>query len=222
MDDQPPRAHETTRILDANANRAREGLRTAEEYARFVLESAALTEALKTLRHDLNSAVFLLQLASPGGDGLDGARDTAGDVGARAAAGASGERRDLVHVARAALKRTQEALRVLEEYAKIDTPTVAPRFGDLRYRLYDIEPRVCARLARRERLKKALLYVLVTGDLASTDVVTAAREAVAGGADLVQLREKGLEDGAFHDRAAAVVEVCREGGALSIVNDRVH
>ena len=44
------------RIIDANLNRAREGLRAVEEYARFVVEDAAATERLKTLRHDLARA----------------------------------------------------------------------------------------------------------------------------------------------------------------------
>ena len=41
------------RILDANFNRSREGLRVCEEVARFVLESAALTRELKKCRHDV-------------------------------------------------------------------------------------------------------------------------------------------------------------------------
>ncbi|MGB2781151.1 MAG: thiamine phosphate synthase, partial [Phycisphaerae bacterium] len=45
------------RILDANANRAREALRVAEEAARFALERADLAEALKRLRHDLRAAL---------------------------------------------------------------------------------------------------------------------------------------------------------------------
>ncbi|MGB2829294.1 MAG: thiamine phosphate synthase, partial [Phycisphaerae bacterium] len=45
------------RILDANANRAREALRVAEEAARFALERADLAETLKRLRHDLRAAL---------------------------------------------------------------------------------------------------------------------------------------------------------------------
>ena len=44
------------RILDANANRAREALRVVEDYARFVLDDAALSGELKQLRHDLATA----------------------------------------------------------------------------------------------------------------------------------------------------------------------
>src|SRR5258706_9772902 len=44
------------RILDANFNRAREALRTVEDYARFVLDNASLSGELKQLRHDLSAA----------------------------------------------------------------------------------------------------------------------------------------------------------------------
>ena len=41
------------RIIDAAANRAREGLRVAEDFVRFVLDDRHLTEQCKQLRHDL-------------------------------------------------------------------------------------------------------------------------------------------------------------------------
>ena len=41
----------TLRILDANANRAREALRVLEDYARFVLNDPTLSADLKSIRH---------------------------------------------------------------------------------------------------------------------------------------------------------------------------
>ncbi|MCA9310841.1 MAG: hypothetical protein KDA21_06525, partial [Phycisphaerales bacterium] len=41
------------RVMDANANRAREAARTLEDIARFVLEDADLAVAGKGVRHDL-------------------------------------------------------------------------------------------------------------------------------------------------------------------------
>src|ERR1700733_6868807 len=63
------------RLLDANANRAREALRVLEDYARFVLNDQALSASLKSLRHALTEAMA---------DHLPDAilhRDTPGDVG---------------------------------------------------------------------------------------------------------------------------------------------
>src|SRR5262245_59797174 len=41
------------RILDAQANRAAEGLRVIEDYVRFVLDDRHLSQLAKSLRHDL-------------------------------------------------------------------------------------------------------------------------------------------------------------------------
>jgi hypothetical protein len=39
------------RLIDANANRAREALRVVEDYCRFVLNDETLSGSLKSLRH---------------------------------------------------------------------------------------------------------------------------------------------------------------------------
>ena len=49
----PAYSRETLRIIDANLNRAAEGLRVLEDIARLGLNDASLSERLKTLRHEL-------------------------------------------------------------------------------------------------------------------------------------------------------------------------
>src|SRR5690242_2352025 len=66
------------RILDANLNRAREGLRTAEEYARFVINDATALATLKTVRRSLEGVIEALGPAAPS---LLQARDIPGDIG---------------------------------------------------------------------------------------------------------------------------------------------
>src|SRR5947208_6588218 len=73
--DEPAEHLDLARVLDACANRAREGLRVAEDYCRFVLDDAYLCSELKRLRHDLTAA--LTEFAPD----LLAARDTEGDVG---------------------------------------------------------------------------------------------------------------------------------------------
>lgn len=69
---------------------------------------------------------------------------------------------------------------------------------------------------RLARLAAAHLYVLVDGPRA----VALTESALAGGADLIQLRDKGLDDRQRLARAIALRERCRAAGALLIVNDR--
>ena len=61
------------RILDAAANRAREGLRVIEDWVRFALDDAHLTECLKQIRHDLAAALACIpweqRLGRPGNPG---------------------------------------------------------------------------------------------------------------------------------------------------------
>src|SRR4051812_46935780 len=48
--------HSILRLIDANANRAREALRVLEDYARFIANRKDLSESLKSIRHDLTAA----------------------------------------------------------------------------------------------------------------------------------------------------------------------
>jgi thiamine-phosphate pyrophosphorylase len=210
------------RILDANRNRAREGLRVVEEYARFVLDDPGLSHRLKAVRHGLREAVAHLEESLGCPEALSASRDTPGDVGTGIRLGSEADRGSAAAVARAGVARLTEALRALEEYGKVVSGAGAARFERLRYEVYAIEPALLAPTGRRERLRAARLYVIVTESLASADALTAAREAVAGGADVIQMREKEMEDGAFHGRAEAMARICREGGALFLVNDRPH
>ena len=220
------RWHGVWRIIDANLNRAREAARVAEEYARFVLDSDEYTRRLKELRHRLRE---LARSLDAGTGRLLAARDTPGDVGTQIGTALEGRRDSDADVAAAALKRLEEALRVIEEYAKIAAPAgtvsgdAAP--GDaaslaeaLRYEVYAIE---CGLLGRRARLRDARLYVIVTASLCrGRDVADVTAAAIRGGAEIIQLREKELQGGPFLDSAKRLRRVTAEAGALFVVNDR--
>lgn len=130
------------RIIDANANRVREGLRVVEEYVRFVCDDAALTASIKDARHRVS------QLLSPPAvaDALVRSRDAGGDVGAGPSPEAEQRRADTAAVVRANLKRVQEGLRALEEYGKLLDPAIGEGFKRLRFEVYTIEERVVERL----------------------------------------------------------------------------
>ena len=68
---------------------------------------------------------------------------------------------------------------------------------------------------RRERLERARLYLIL--DVAAAHAVA---PALAGGVDVVQLREKSLPDRAVVDAGLELRELCASHGALFVVNDR--
>lgn len=76
-------------------------------------------------------------------------------------------------------------------------------------------------MIRRERLAAARLYVLVTSSLCRLPVAETVRRAVAGGADVIQLREKTLPSPATIRIAEEIGPIARAGGALFLVNDRL-
>jgi len=202
------------RILDANANRAREGMRVMEEAARFLLDDAALSADLKQLRHDFAAAIATIP-------GLAASRDTPGDVGVHISTTDEGRRASVADVATAAGKRLSEALRAIEEFGKLLPNTgFSQAIEAIRYRGYDIEQRL-DRLLASTRATQWRLCVLITESLCAgrpwQDVAAAA---VAGGADCLQLREKTLDAGELLKRARELVDIAKPPAAAVIINDR--
>lgn len=206
---------DAARLLDACANRAREGLRVLEDYCRFVLDDAFLCRTLKESRHDLTAALAEL---SPGQ--LLEARDTQHDVGVELSTPSEQHRASLRDVVQANCKRLQESLRSLEEYGKIHSASLGQALEQLRYRSYTLERAVVLGANARQRLQEARLYVLLTGSkcVATLDWIIA--EAAAGGAGIVQLREKDKSDRELLERARQVRQWTRQAGVLFVVNDR--
>jgi len=204
------------RILDANANRAREALRVMEDAARFTLDDHDLSKQLKQLRHDLTQALTEI---GP----LDSARNTPGDVGTYITTEREQTRAGIHGVAAAAGKRLSEALRSMEEFTKtLGEPScgLATTFESLRYRGYTLEQQLNAALATGQA-KQWRLCVLITESLCKDgDWLGVAQDAVAGGADCLQLREKNLNSDELLSRTQQLVALCRPRGVTVILNDR--
>ncbi len=206
---------DTARILDAGANRAREALRVVEDYCRFALDDVFLTSELKRLRHALTAT-----LADLPAQRLLEARETRRDVGTTITGAGEHDRPSLLAVAQANLKRLQETLRSLEEFAKVRNPALAPALEQLRYHSYTLERAIVLGTSARQRLASAWLYILVSGSGCQAALDWTIQEAAAGGAQIVQLREKNLTDRALLERARQVRQWTRTAGVLFILNDR--
>lgn len=118
------------RVLDANLNRAREGLRVLEDTCRFFFEDAGCYRRLRALRHRLHE---LTKKAYPA---LIAARDSEVDAGRKIK---EGSRQSFQALVSANIRRAQEAMRVLEEYGKVFSPKTAAGFKSVRYQLYQEE-----------------------------------------------------------------------------------
>lgn len=116
------------RLIDANLNRLREGIRTLEDIERYIYENKALAKKLKNLRHQVRFEDKKL-LAY---------RDIAGDI-LKQTTPSEAKRTSIEELLRANMKRAQEAARVLEEAFKLIDTLTAQQFKQIRYELYDIE-----------------------------------------------------------------------------------
>lgn len=208
-------ASAVARIFDAAANRAREAARVLEDFARFALNDTALAERLKRLRHEVTQACHWLPEAV-----RIGARDAQGDVGATVETESERQRPGAWAVVAANAKRLQEALRSLEEFSKLRAAALSETFKRLRYVAYTVEKSLLAVLEARRRLERVQLCLLVSVREAAASLEWTISEAVAGGVDMVQLREKGAADREWLARAQRAAKVTRTAGALFIVNDR--
>jgi len=73
---------------------------------------------------------------------------------------------------------------------------------------------------RRARLAAARLYLACDARPGGRELANVLRAALAGGVDVVQLRDKGLADEELTAAARAARAECRRAGALFVVNDR--
>ncbi len=207
---------ETLRLIDANLNRAGEGLRVLEDIARLLLNDAALTEQLKNIRHEVvkGDALFNRQLLE--------SRDSEADVGMDIQAAGDQAKRDLPTTVVANSRRVQESLRVMEELARVPGVALEPdRFKHARFALYTIEKALLSRLMRRDKLYfLSSLYVIIdTEALKGRSHTGVAAQAIRGGARVIQLRDKVTSKRELMPIAQGLRDLCAEQGALFIIND---
>jgi thiamine-phosphate pyrophosphorylase len=211
---------QTLRIIDASLNRAAEGLRFLEDTARFLLNDAALTEQLKAIRHEIITGDW------PFHQQLIQSRDSQGDVGTNIEVEGSHDKKTLASAVVANSRRVQEALRTLEEVAKIEggvLPVSSEKLQQARFAMYTIEKNLISRLLRRDKTEKISgLYAIIDyQSLKGRDPVEITRQVIRGGAKVIQLRDKTNKKKDLLPIAQALSDLCKDNGALFIMNDNL-
>ena len=216
-DTPPPGRHsgQALRILDANANRAAEGLRVVEDHLRFVLQDRSLANQCKRLRHALAAAL----------EGFDRrsrcqVRDTQADVGRRLETVTEYQRTSPLAVALANLQRVSQALRCLEEYGKLLDASLARQVEQFRYESYELERAVTLAATQRSEICAVQLYVLADGGDSADDFRRRVEQLVRAGVGAIQLRDKDLPDRELLQRARLLCDVTRGSSTLTLINDR--
>jgi thiamine-phosphate pyrophosphorylase len=120
---------EKLRLLDANLNRLREGIRVVEDIYRYIFNDKQISKELKTLRHKSKIEIY---------DKLLDSRDIQNDV-SKSSSESELLRKDLDSIIIANFKRAQESARVLEEFGKLIDSQTSGTFKSIRYELYHLE-----------------------------------------------------------------------------------
>ncbi|MBI3725206.1 thiamine phosphate synthase [bacterium] len=209
------------RIIDANRNRALEGLRVVEEHARFVLAAEDLARRTKDMRLRIH-----LCLERAGLTDLALHRDVFSDP---LRPSPEEEQKEEAHrvlrktsedVARANLSRVKEALRALEEYARPLAHASSREIELIRYDAYALERDLETASRGRALLRDRPVYVLLEEKQGRHPLEAMARSAIAGGARILQLRDKLSSGRELLSKARELVSICESADALVIVNDR--
>lgn len=120
---------ELYRVIDANLNRLKEGIRVVEDIMRYKDNNKELSHKLKELRHKakIQDSIKLLKY-----------RDSVNDV-LRESIKSEMNRSDLSAIIVANFKRAEESARVLEELYKLYSEEYSENFKYIRYELYALE-----------------------------------------------------------------------------------
>ena len=121
--------HSNLRLIDANLNRLREGIRVVEDIFRYVYNNKEIATKLKSLRHLARTKNYIELLET---------RDVANDV-LRGSIKSEQNRDNLTSILIANFKRAQESARVLEEFTKLSSIEDSENFKYIRYELYNLE-----------------------------------------------------------------------------------
>ncbi|WP_456380479.1 thiamine-phosphate pyrophosphorylase [Hydrogenimonas sp.] len=117
------------RLVDANLNRLKEGIRVIEDLNRYIYDNRDISSKLKSLRHLAKIDNYLKILPH---------RDIQNDV-LKKSVETELERESVESLLLANYKRAQEAARVLEEAFKLIDAKKSEDFKTIRYELYALE-----------------------------------------------------------------------------------
>ena len=208
----PPSDNRIAQLIDANLDRAREGLRVMEDWCRFGLKRSDFSIQIKDWRQQLGVHHHNIYRK---------ARLTSNDPAMGVSHPLQQVRTTPESVFIANSSRVQEALRVIEEFTRTTDPRLCEIATKIRYKAYEIELKVLNTsegIEKKKTLKDCSVYLITTNRRNLEEVVL---QALKAGVKIVQYREKFLHDNEKISQAKCLASLCKEYNSLFIVNDRI-
>ena len=199
-------------IIDANLDRAREGLRVIEDWARFGLGEENFVNRIKNFRQILGKNHLEIYKKS---------RNYSED-----------QCKGLTHIEQIKRKtpeqiissnsaRVQEALRVIEEFSRLHNNELSNIVSEIRYEVYTLEIELL-RLSKRKKsgeiIKENDLYVITDQ---RENLLEKIEEILIAGVKIIQHRFKKGTDKDHLEEAIKIKNLCKRHNSLFIINDRV-
>ncbi len=208
----PPSDNRIAQLIDANLDRAREGLRVMEDWCRFGLKRSDFSIQIKDWRQQLGVHHHNIYRK---------ARLTSNDPAMGVSHPLQKGRTTPEAIFIANSSRVQEALRVIEEFTRTTDPKLCEIATKIRYETYEIEIKVLNStegINKRQTLKDCSLYLITKNRRNLEQIVL---QALKAGVKIVQYREKFLHDFEKISQAKCLASLCKKYNALFIVNDRI-
>tara|TARA_Y100001968_G_scaffold332745_1_gene392054 strand:+ start:2593 stop:3639 length:1047 start_codon:yes stop_codon:yes gene_type:complete len=208
----PPPDKKIARILDANLDRAREGLRVIEDWCRFGIDRKDLVIKLKDWRHQLSIHHHEIYKQ---------ARSANTDQGALLEHPAQKNRKSSTQIIFANCSRIQEALRVLEEFSRNSDPALAKTASIIRFEIYEFELTVLKANTKNKKIKLLADCNLCLITSPHKELIKTVSSALTAGVKMVQYRCKASNDQRKLKEAKELASICKKNNALFIINDRI-
>jgi len=199
-------------IIDANLDRAREGLRVLEDWARFGLGKEKYVEKIKNFRQILgkNHLEVYKQSRNHIEDNCKGLTHQE-----------QFNRKTSEQIISSNSARVQEALRVIEEFSRLHNHELSKIVSGIRYEIYTIEVDLLnySKLKKSEEiLKENDLYVITDQKDNLLEII---EEILIAGVRIIQYRFKSGTDKDHLQEAIQIKNLCKRYNSLFIINDRL-
>ena len=199
-------------IIDANLDRAREGLRVLEDWCRFGLGREDLVKKFKNFRQILGKHHLEIYKKS---------RNYVIDNSIGMSHPEQFKRKEIKQLISSNAARVQEALRVVEEFSRIYDYSLSQNASKIRYEIYSLEVEILEIISNkilRKILDENNLYVISKDE---PNIINLLKAALEGGARIIQQRCKSENDYEILQQALEIRQLCNKFKAIFIVNDRV-
>ncbi len=199
-------------IIDANLDRAREGLRVIEDWARFGLGVNDPVKRIKNFRQILGKNHLEVYKQS---------RNYIEDECKGLTHQEQSKRSAPDQIISSNAGRVQEALRVIEEFSRLHNYELSKIASEMRYEIYNLEIELLS-LSKfknsKEILKENDLYVITDQKENLLEIIEAI---LIAGVKIIQHRFKEGTDKDHLQEAIKIKNLCKRYNSLFIINDRV-